>query len=207
VRIRLDGFGSLVSRRRSVVGRGEAESAKLGRVVLLSEEMVVHAHSLHRHRTTARKRCRSSACGYSTGDRTCEHAFVSIKGSSYANFRRALLTGNLNIIQAAAAELPQIALEDALRILVVMAKARDQRYELAAARWAGRVTTERRLGLEASRRVLALVEVLPDAPDAIEPVLRRVLDRNSAAGPLSQHEADDPSSRRHRHGGSSTGGR
>jgi hypothetical protein len=104
----------------------------------------------------------------------CEHAFVSIKGSGYANFRRALLGGNLTIIQAAAAELGEVQLEDALRILVVMAKTQDARYGRAAARWAARATAERRLDVAESRRLLALVEVLPDAPDAIEPVLRRI---------------------------------
>ena len=42
--------------------------------------------------------------------------FVSIKGSSYARFQRALDTGNLTIIRTAAAELPRIELDDALRI-------------------------------------------------------------------------------------------
>jgi len=36
----------------------------------------------------------------------CEHAFVSIKGGSYANFQRALKGGNLTLIRAAATELP-----------------------------------------------------------------------------------------------------
>ncbi|MEA2124906.1 MAG: hypothetical protein QOI80_1688, partial [Solirubrobacteraceae bacterium] len=43
-----------------------------------------------------------------------EHTFVSIKGSSYANFRRALLSGNMTIIESAAAELPGVDLADAL---------------------------------------------------------------------------------------------
>jgi hypothetical protein len=98
--------------------------------------------------------------------------FVSIKGGSYPNFRRALLTGNMQIIEGAAAELGAIQLHDALRILIVMARTHDERYERAAARWAARVTAERRLGLSESRRLLALVEVLPDAPDAVEPALR-----------------------------------
>ena len=100
--------------------------------------------------------------------------FVSIKGSAYANFRRALLGGNMHIIEAAAAELGVVALEDALRILVVMGRSQDPRYGRAAAKWAARVTAERGLELDDSRRILALVECLPDAPEAIEPVLRRL---------------------------------
>jgi hypothetical protein len=99
--------------------------------------------------------------------------FVSTKGSSYARFRRALLSNNLTVIEGAAQELPQIDLEDALRILEVMARTRDERYPRAAARWAARLTQERRLTVDASRRVLGLVELLPDAPDAITPLLRR----------------------------------
>ena len=98
---------------------------------------------------------------------------MSIKGSSYARFRRALLSGNMTIIEGAARELPQIALEDALRILVVMARQHDDRYPRAAAKWAARVTTERRMSVEQARHVLGLVELLPEAPDALEPILRR----------------------------------
>ena len=47
-------------------------------------------------------------------------AFVSIKGGPYARFRRALDTGNLTLVRAAAAELPRVALPDALRVCVLM---------------------------------------------------------------------------------------
>ncbi len=103
-----------------------------------------------------------------------EHVFVSSQGSAYQRFRRALLTGNSVIVDAAARELPAVGLEDALRILVFMAHADDPRYERAATKWAARVTAERRLGLDDARKVLALVEVLPSAADAVEPVLRRL---------------------------------
>ena len=99
---------------------------------------------------------------------------MSIKGSSYANFRRALLGGNMHIIESAAAELEVVQLEDALRILVVMGRAADPRFERAAAKWVARATAERRLGLADSRKLMTLVECLPDAPEAIEPVLRRL---------------------------------
>lgn len=80
----------------------------------------------------------------------------------------------MNIIAAAAAELDRVQIEDALRILVVMAKGRDPRYGRAAAKWVARVTEERKLEIDASRRLLALAECLPEAPDAVEPVLRRL---------------------------------
>ena len=45
------------------------------------------------------------------------------QGHPYARFRRALLTKNVNLIDAAARELQHVALADALRILVVLASA------------------------------------------------------------------------------------
>jgi hypothetical protein len=97
---------------------------------------------------------------------------VTSQGHPYSRFRRALLTRNVHLIDAAARELRHIALDDALRILVVLAERRDQRYDRAAARFAARVTTERRLGMAEARYVLALAEALPRSPDAIELLLR-----------------------------------
>lgn len=79
------------------------------------------------------------------------------------------------LVDAAARELPAIALEDALRILVVMAAKRDQRFDRAAARFAARLTIERRLGLAEARYALALAEALPASPDAVGELLRRLL--------------------------------
>ena len=54
-----------------------------------------------------------------------------------------------------------------------MAAKRDARFDRAAARFAGRAITEARLGLAEARYVLALVEALPRAPDAVGDLLRR----------------------------------
>lgn len=99
---------------------------------------------------------------------------MTSQGSAYARFRRALLSKNLVLVDAAATELATIGLDDALRILVLMAEKRDPRYPRAAARWAGRAIAERRLGMEESRRVLSLVDVLPDAPEAVAHRLRKL---------------------------------
>lgn len=88
-------------------------------------------------------------------------------GHAHSRFRRALLTKNVNLIDAAARELRHVGLDDALRILVVLAERQDDRFERAAARFAARVTTERRLSLAEARYVLALAESLPRSPDAI----------------------------------------
>jgi hypothetical protein len=70
--------------------------------------------------------------------------FVSDAGSAYSRFQRALTTGNLTIIRAAAAELPAVRLEDALQVCVVLRDREPERYERAAVRWIGRFCVERR---------------------------------------------------------------
>jgi hypothetical protein len=53
---------------------------------------------------------------------------VTSQGSPYARFRRALATGNLLLIRAAAAELPQISLDDALIVCVAIRDAKPERF-------------------------------------------------------------------------------
>ncbi len=67
--------------------------------------------------------------------------FVTSQGSPYARFRRALETGNLMIVRAAAAELPAVQLGDALRVLCLM-RGDQELYERAAVRWLGRFCLE-----------------------------------------------------------------
>jgi hypothetical protein len=67
---------------------------------------------------------------------------VSTKGSSYARFRRALETGNLTLIRGAAAELPQVPLDDALRICLLLRSSEPARYGRAVVRWLGRYCLE-----------------------------------------------------------------
>lgn len=98
--------------------------------------------------------------------------FVTSQGHAYARFRRALLTKNVRLIDAAARELTQVSLEDALRILVVLAEKGDARFERAAARFAARAMTERRLALAEARYVLALAEALLRSPDSVALLLR-----------------------------------
>jgi hypothetical protein len=53
-----------------------------------------------------------------------------------------------------------------------MAEKRDPRFDRAAARFAGRVTVERRLNAAEAHRALVLAQSLPAAAKAIEPLLR-----------------------------------
>ena len=72
----------------------------------------------------------------------CEHVFVSIKGSAYARFRRALETDSASLATAAAYELPQLNLADALRLCLVYARADRSRFERAIVRWHARLCLE-----------------------------------------------------------------
>jgi hypothetical protein len=96
---------------------------------------------------------------------------MTTEEQAHARFRQAMLTGRLEIIEAAARQLPTVALDDALRILRVFAEKRDARFDRAAARFAARLTAERRLDLAEARYVLALVEALPQSPSAITALL------------------------------------
>jgi hypothetical protein len=67
---------------------------------------------------------------------------MTSSGSPYAGFRRALATGNLTIIRAAAAELPRVDLGDALTVCVAIRDAEPDRFERAAVRWSARYAAE-----------------------------------------------------------------
>jgi hypothetical protein len=86
---------------------------------------------------------RREAAAELIGRPVCEHTFVSDAGSAYSRFQRALTTGNLTIIRAAAAELPAIRLGDALQVCVLLRDREPERYERAAVRWIGRFCVER----------------------------------------------------------------
>ncbi len=89
--------------------------------------------------------------------------FVTSDGSAYSRFRRALATGNATLVIAAALELPQIALEDALSICLVFRDGDPERYERAAVRWLGRFALEARgVTIEAIQAAAAALDSLPE---------------------------------------------
>ena len=90
---------------------------------------------------------------------------MSIKGSSYANFKRALATNDLLLIRAAAAELPKVNLRDALEILPIIATFEPQTYDRAACRWLARLALEASVDLEHLRVALGALDRLPEAPE------------------------------------------
>jgi hypothetical protein len=95
-------------------------------------------------------------------------------GNPYARFRRALETGNEALVIAAALELPRIALDDALRICLVLRGGDRARYERAAVRWLGRFALEARNATIDDLRLAAdALDTLPDrATEAMERLQR-----------------------------------
>jgi len=86
---------------------------------------------------------------------------VTSDGNPYARFRRALDTGNEALVTAAARELPRVALDDALRICLVLRGGDPARYERAAVRWLGR------FALEAGEVTIDDLRTAADALDAL----------------------------------------
>jgi hypothetical protein len=94
---------------------------------------------------------------------------------SYARFRRALESGNLANVRAAAAELPTINLDDALRICALY-RADPSQYEAAVVRWLGRLCLERPGTTITDLRVaLAAFDRLPEDPVKAEAELRHLV--------------------------------
>jgi hypothetical protein len=87
---------------------------------------------------------------------------VTSEGSPYSRFRRALDTGNELLVLTTAQELPQIALDDALRICLVLRDGDRDRYDRAAVRWLGRFALEgRAVTIRDLRSAAAALEELP----------------------------------------------
>jgi hypothetical protein len=92
---------------------------------------------------------------------------VSVKGSSYARFQRALRLGQLDQIRDAAAELPRVDIVDALAVCLLMSAQRDPRYDRAATRWLARFALERpNVSLADVREAVAALNALPANPVA-----------------------------------------
>ena len=106
-------------------------------------------------------------------------------GSPYARFRRALQTGNELVVLAAARELPQIALDDALRICLVLRDGDPGRYERAAVRWLGRFALEARaVTIPDLRAAAAALEELPTkTAEAMEQLQRLCVARGISGSP------------------------
>jgi hypothetical protein len=98
------------------------------------------------------------------------------QGSPYARFKRALAAGDLFLIRAAAAELPQIGLEDALAIRLLLCGSEPASYERAVVCWLGRYCLERpTVTIDEVRPAVAAFERLPRNPAQATATSRRSL--------------------------------
>lgn len=92
---------------------------------------------------------------------------MTAQGSPHARFRRALASGNAALALAAAGELPQLALADALALCLLLRDRDPGRYPRAAARWAARYVQELpRVELAEAQLVVALLAGLGGAQGA-----------------------------------------
>jgi hypothetical protein len=93
-------------------------------------------------------------------------------GSSYSRFQRALATGNLNLIRAAAAELPRVDLDDALAVCMAIRDAEPERFERAALRWLARFAVERAASVADVRTALDAFAAMLQRPEEALSTLR-----------------------------------
>jgi hypothetical protein len=67
---------------------------------------------------------------------------VTSRSHPHAEFKRALDRGNLWVAEAVARDLPQVSLEEALRLVHLYGEKESPKYERAALRWLERYLTE-----------------------------------------------------------------
>ena len=122
--------------------------------------------------------------------------FVTSQGSPQSRLKRALAAGNPLLVRAAAAELPQVGLDDALAICLVLLESEPGRYEPAAVRFLGRLLLERRvLTLEDTQLAARWLGELRDPGEGAAAVLGLAelcddVGLVGAAGALRQRVAD-----------------
>jgi hypothetical protein len=100
---------------------------------------------------------------------------MSNAGSPYPRFQRALATGNLHLIRAAAAELPSVDLGDALAVCMAMREAEPERFERAALRWLARYAVERAASVTDVRAAADAFAVMVQRPEDALVSLQRLV--------------------------------
>lgn len=96
-------------------------------------------------------------------------------GSPYPRFQRALATGNLHLIRAAAAELPRVDLGDALAVCMAIRNAEPERFERAALRWLARYAVEKAVSVADVRAAADAFAVMVQRPEDAFMSLRRLV--------------------------------
>ena len=98
--------------------------------------------------------------GRQRGPAFCDYPASSVtsQGHRYAQFQRALKTGNAHLALAAAAEVRHVDLADALSLVLLIRDDDPLRYERAAVRWLSRYTAEdRELRLAQARELVDML--------------------------------------------------
>ena len=87
---------------------------------------------------------------------------MTSQGHAYTRFRRAIADPkSVAVIRAAVAELPApVPLDDALEVCLAFLELEPASYDHAAARWAGRLILERRLGIADAQLALSAIAAL-----------------------------------------------
>jgi hypothetical protein len=98
---------------------------------------------------------------------------MTLQGSPYSRFRRALDTCDLALVRTTAAELPSVPLDDALRVCLLL-RAEPASYERAVVRWLGRFALERARSVAQVRRAAEVLERLSMKPEAARVELERL---------------------------------
>src|SRR5215208_4558910 len=73
---------------------------------------------------------------------------MTSQGDPWSRFQRALTTGNLTLVRAAAAELPRIGVAEAAAMLLVIERADPETYPRAALRWLAMLCEERQSSID-----------------------------------------------------------
>lgn len=102
---------------------------------------------------------------------------ISIKGSSYPRFQRALKTGNLAVIRNAAAELPRVDLGDALVVCMAIRDAEPDRFTRATLRWLARYCIEQASDASEVQTAANAFAAMTDDPDHALATLHALVDR------------------------------
>jgi hypothetical protein len=89
---------------------------------------------------------------------------VTSGGHRYAEFQRALKNGNVWVAEAVARELPQVSLEDALKLVYLYAEKESPKFERAAMKWLRRCLDEKEPTLKNFAKVVAELDQRRDAP-------------------------------------------
>lgn len=109
----------------------------------------------------------------------CEHVFVTAQGSPLTKLRRALAGGDLLAARTAASDLHHVDLNEAARLLVLIASADPARLDAAGVRFLGRACLERSfITLADARWLVACIAQLersdPDSRTSFAIALRRL---------------------------------